>query len=83
MDHKLIYLQHRQRWWEDKNPDPHSTPQSESQEPPDEAIANEEKSELLARVMFPRKPTTCTVPCNQEHPNWIPINSKITEEQIR
>jgi hypothetical protein len=60
-----------------------STVQTEAQITLVEAVTNEEKSQLLAKAMFPGKPSTCSVPHNHEYPNQIPMRGEITQEQIR
>jgi hypothetical protein len=47
-----------------------------------EVVTNEEKSDLLAKYMFPGKPTSCTIPRNQKYSAQLPTRGEITHEQI-
>jgi hypothetical protein len=42
------------------------------QDPQKEAVTNEEKSKILASIMFPSKLTSCSIPRNQEYPDQLP-----------
>ena len=50
--------------------------------PPTVASTNEEKSQMLAELMFPVRPSGCIVP-ELEEDNQLPAPCSITEEQIR
>ena len=55
---------------------------SNSSLPPTVASTNEEKSRMLAKLMFPARPDGCVVP-ELEDDNQLPSPGSITEEQIQ
>jgi hypothetical protein len=50
-----------------------STAQTEAQSTPVEAVTNEEKSQLLAKAMFPGKLKTCSILHNYKYPDKVPM----------
>jgi ribonuclease HI len=48
-----------------------------------EAASNEEKSEMLVKLMFPDRPTACSVPDDYSYPPQLQAPASITADQIR
>ena len=48
-----------------------------------EAASNEEKSEMLVKLMFPARPTACSIPDDYSYPPQLQAPASISVEQVR
>ena len=59
------------------------SPPAGSDAPTVEAASNEDKSTMLARLMFPTRPSTCSVPTDFDYLPQLPTSDSITSEQVQ
>ena len=58
-------------------------PPAGSSAPAEEAVSNEEKSAMLAKLMFPARPADCYTPSDYPYPPQLPTPTRISATQIR